>query len=203
MMVSSLVFVFVAALTSNISHVRGFVSQNENQALAWPSFHAPRSCARSTALPVSMFGKEFFKTASDKENGNERRTVPSTEQSLQAPLQRDAHMPSKFASGDELFQLRDHIVDSKQKLVETRVQYNEATSKDDRMAAMRQINELEKEIHALNERDAEFVYALSSELMANAKADMNARLAEKYRVQMEEARLSIPHLNMHGLWVGK
>ena len=69
--------------------------------------------------------------------------------------------------------------------------------------AMRRINELEKEIHALNERDAEFVYAVSSELMANAKADLNVKLAEKYRVQMEEARLSIPHLNMHGLWVGK
>jgi len=148
-----------------------------------------------------MFDKDSNNIATGQENKIER--LPSTEPQ-QLPKQREeAHVPSKFASGDDLFQLRDQIVDSKQELVDARVRYNSAATNDERVAANRRMNELETEIHALNERDAEFVYAVSSELMANAELDMNSKLAGKYRVQMEEARMSIPHLNMHGLWVGK
>lgn len=117
--------------------------------------------------------------------------------------EREALVQSKFASGDEVFALRRRAMQLRQDLIDARVQYNEAEIKDDQVAAMRRINELDKELVDSNGRDAEFMYAVSRELMEKAEADGDTRHGEKYRVQMEEARLCVPQLNMHGLWVGK
>jgi len=126
--------------------------------------------------------------------------VPETRQ---LRWEREAFVQSKFASGDELFQLRLRIVESRQELIDAQVRYNDSKGRGDRVATQGRIDVLEKELHDMNERDAEFMYALSSELMESAETSGDIEGAEKYRVQMEEARLCIPQLNMHGLWVGK
>lgn len=112
--------------------------------------------------------------------------IPETRQ---LRWEREALVQSKYASGDEVFALRKGIMELQSKLSEI---------KDDKA-----INDLEKELHSLNERDAEFMYAISSELMEKAEMDGDVKAADKYRSQLEEARLCIPQLNMHGLWVGK
>jgi len=117
--------------------------------------------------------------------------------------EREALVQSKFASGDELYEIRQRTIEVKQELIDARKQFNASPTKIEKVAANKRIYELEKELVNLNGRDAEFMYAVSRDMMAKAEMDGDTRLAEKYRVLAEEARLCIPELNMHGLWVGK
>ena len=117
--------------------------------------------------------------------------------------EREALVQSKFASGDELYEIRQRTIEMKQELIDARKQFNASPTKIEKVAANKRIYELEKELVNLNGRDAEFMYAVSRDMMAKAEMDGDNRLAEKYRVLAEEARLCIPELNMHGLWVGK
>lgn len=117
--------------------------------------------------------------------------------------EREALVQSKFASGDELYEIRERTIEVKQELIEARKQYNASPTKIEKVAANKRIYELEKELVNLNGRDAEFMYAVSRDMMAKAEMDGDTRLAEKYKVLVEEARLCIPQLNLHGMWVGK
>ena len=65
------------------------------------------------------------------------------------------------------------------------------------------IHEIEQELFNLEGRDAEFMYAVSSELMEKAELEGDIQAVEKYKILMEEARSCIPQLNLHGMWVGK
>lgn len=117
--------------------------------------------------------------------------------------EREALVQSKFASGDELYEIRERTIEVKQELIDARKQYNASPTKIEKVAANKRIYELEKELVNLNGRDAEFMYAVSRDMMAKAEMDGDTRLAEKYKVLVEEARLCIPQLNLHGMWVGK
>lgn len=125
--------------------------------------------------------------------------VPETRQ---LRWEREALIQSKFASGDELFELRQRIATLHSDIVNLRAEQLDGLA-DERTGTDRRIVAYEKEMLALNGRDPEFIYAVSSELMEKAQADGDEELIAKYKIQMEEARLCIPQLNMHGLWVGK
>lgn len=118
--------------------------------------------------------------------------------------EREALVKTKFASDDEVFDLRSSIAELRRELIELRGQVDDETLVgSDMMAAERRVAQLEKELLSLNARDAEFMYAVSLELKEKALAVGDDDLVEKYTTQMEDARLCIPQLNMHGLWVGK
>lgn len=126
--------------------------------------------------------------------------VPETRQ---LRWEREALVQSKFASDDEVFELRQDIAELRSELVDVRTELDDADRESQKIRAKSRIAELEKELLSLNGRDAEFMYAVSMELMEKAEADGDEELVSKYRIQMEEARLCITQLNMHGLWVGK
>lgn len=123
--------------------------------------------------------------------------------------EREAYILSKFASGDELQELRKEGSRIRQELAEWKSASSSSSSKAASAAAGQSskessyIRNLEKQLHQINERDAEFMYCIAKELMIQARNDGDATLEEKYEVQMKEAALGIPQLNMHGLWVGK
>ena len=109
--------------------------------------------------------------------------------------EREAYILSKFASGDELQELRKEGSRLRKELAEWR-----AVSTIPNSAFLQN---MENKLYHINERDAEFMYCISKELMIQAQNDGDTILEEQYRVQMKEAALCIPQLNMHGLWVGK
>lgn len=128
--------------------------------------------------------------------------IPETRQ---LRWERQALVQSKFASGDAVFELRASIAELRRELVDVRTQVEDGVFKVEAEMKMaeRRIKQLEQEVLTLNGRDAEFMYAVSLELLEKARDEEDEELVEKYMVQAEEARLCIPQLNMHGLWVGK
>ena len=110
--------------------------------------------------------------------------------------EREAYILSKFASGDELQELRKEGSRLRKELAESR-----AVSTTIPNSVF--LQNMENKLYHINERDAEFMYCISKELMIQAQNDGDTILEESYRVQMKEAALCIPQLNMHGLWVGK
>lgn len=108
--------------------------------------------------------------------------------------EREALVRSKFASGDQVFELRATAARLRRELVAARSEAG---------ANPRRVGQLEDELLTLNGRDAEFMHAVSLELMDKAQAAGNEEMVEKYRTQVEDAQSCIPQLNMHGLWVGK
>lgn len=124
-------------------------------------------------------------------------------ESRQLRWEREALVQSKFESGDEVFELRNAISELRTTVDGLKSRMEESSNSSERTRLVRQIAELEKEILSSNGRDAEFMYAVSVELMEKAMVDGDEESVSNYKVQMEEARLCIPQLNMHGLWVGK
>ena len=117
--------------------------------------------------------------------------------------ERERLVQSKYTSGDEIYALRSRTLDLKSQLKEARRQYNTSTTKLDKVKANTIIHEIEQELFNLEGRDAEFMYAVSSELMEKAELEGDIQAVEKYKILMEEARSCIPQLNLHGMWVGK
>ena len=110
--------------------------------------------------------------------------------------EKEAAAQSKFVSDDALIELRQKISELRHKLLGARKNLVGE-------GQQRRIRELEKQLFSLNTKDAEFMYAMSLELMENAQDEGDFETAEKYRLQAAEARSVIPQLNMFGLWVGK
>lgn len=122
--------------------------------------------------------------------------------------EREAYILSKFASGDELQELRKEGSRIRQELEEWRAASSSSSKAASAAAGQSSkvssyIHNLEKQLLQINERDAEFMYCIAKELMIQARNEGDAVLEQKYEVQMKEAALGIPQLNMHGLWVGK
>jgi len=109
--------------------------------------------------------------------------------------EREALVRRSFAQGDDLFELRAQVARLRRELVDARTAPAGADE--------RRVRQLEDELLQLNGRDAEFVHAVSSELVERAQSAGHDELAKKHRTRVEEARSCIPQLNMHGLWVGK
>lgn len=179
--------------------------------------HASRSSLFMSTSSFGAFPEEFnsnYNQNSDSESPAEFASGRSTDQydgndgafplldgtdvteARQLRWEREAMVQSKFVSDDEVFELRQKISDLRVRLMEARENLAEE-------GQQRHIRELEKQLFSLNTKDAEFMYAMSLELMENAQQDGDFQTAEKYRLQAAEARLGIPQLNMHGLWCGK
>ena len=121
----------------------------------------------------------------------------NTSELRQLRWEREAYILSKFASGDELQELRIKGNRLRQELADRIA--TEATTTS--LSSI--IQKMENELFQINERDAEFMYCVAKEMMIQARTDGDVPLEEKYKAQMKEAALCIPQLNMHGLWVGK
>ncbi len=182
-----------------------------------PINHVSRSSLFMSTSSFGAFPEEFnsnYNQDSDSESPAEFASGHSTDQydgndgafpllddtdvteARQLRWEREAMVQSKFVSDDEVFQLRQKISDLRLRLLEAR----ENLAED---GQQQRIRELEKQLFSLNTKDAEFMYAMSLELMENAHQEGDIQTAEKYRLQAAEARLGIPQLNMHGLWCGK
>ncbi len=116
--------------------------------------------------------------------------------------EREAYILSKFASGDELQELRKEGSRLRQELAD-RIASEGTTTSSSSSFSSSIVQRMENELFQINERDAEFMYCVAKEMMIQARNDGDAKLEEKYKAQMKEAALCIPQLNMHGLWVGK
>jgi hypothetical protein len=91
---------------------------------------------------------------------------------------REAAARSRFACGDELHELRARAAEL------------------GRAGAG-------AEAAGMRERDPDFVYAVTRELAERAASEGDDASAAEYRRKMEDARSSMPQMNLHGLWVGK
>ena len=108
---------------------------------------------------------------------------------------REAAARSKFARGDELHEMRARVAELGRELADA---VRSSPSAD--AAAAR---ELRAEMADMNDRDPDFVYAMSRELMERAMDEGDDASTAEYRRKMEDARSCMPQLNLHGLWVGK
>lgn len=158
-----------------------------------------------TASSIADIHKKYTTEQYDGTDGAYPLPDVEVPEDRQLRWEREALVQSKFAKGDELFDLRSSIAELRGKLVDMRARLEEGNiSADlDKETAERSITLLERELLILNGRDPEFMYAVSLELMEQAREEGDEEAVEKHRVQAEEARLCLPQLNMHGLWVGK
>lgn len=174
--------------------------------------HVPLSVSRSSLFMSTSFGS-FPEEWSDSDNSESTGRYSTNQydgndgafplpddtditEARQLRWEREAMVQSKFVSDDGVFELRRKISDLRLRLMDAREKLAEE-------GQQQRIRELEEQLFTLNTKDAEFMYAMSLELMENAQREGDLHTAEKYRLQAAEARLVIPQLNMHGLWVGK
>ncbi len=142
--------------------------------------------------------------------------MPTSPLTRQLRTEREEELQSKYASGDEVFELRTRVTELREELMEARQELSDMTSSrraydyptNEPIAAKLRVKELEKKLIKLNGRDAEFVYSLLTERLEEARGGGGYSALEEEEIaklarEVEEARLCIPHLNMHGLWVGK
>ena len=111
---------------------------------------------------------------------------------------REAAARSRFVSGDDLHETRLRIADLVRELADAARSSSSPSS-----AAARRRELLLSNVASMNDRDPEFAYVVSKDLMDRAISDGDADLAMEYRTKMEDARSCMPQLNLHGLWVGK
>jgi len=174
--------------------------------------HVPLSVSRSSLFMSTSFGS-FPEEWSDSDNSESTGRYSTNQydgndgafplpddtditEARQLRWEREAMVQSKFVSDDGVFELRRKISDLRLRLMDAREKLAEE-------GQQQRIRELEEQLFSLNTKDAEFMYAMSLELVENAQREGDLHTAEKYRLQAAEARLVIPQLNMHGLWVGK
>jgi hypothetical protein len=113
---------------------------------------------------------------------------------------REAAARSKFAGGDELHEMRARAAELGRELAEDAARRSSPPSSSAAAAAVR---EREAEMADMNDRDPDFVYAMSRELMERAMHEGDDASTAEYRRKMEDAGSCMPQLNLHGLWVGK
>ena len=208
--------------------VNGFVSPQgtsttilPSSSLQSPVLQQPQTrIRRRRPLQLSIFpddlGPSNDKPSSKSSSSQAENSLPNIDPTeldlptnMEIPIdrqlrwEREAIVQSKYTSGDEIYELRTRTLDLKTQLKDARRQYNQSTTKLDKVKANTIIHEIEQELFNLEGRDAEFMYAVSSELMEKAELEGDSQAVEKYKILMEEARSCIPQLNLHGMWVGK
>ena len=112
---------------------------------------------------------------------------------------REAAARSKFAGGDELHEMRARAAELGRELAEDAARRSSPPSS----SAAAAVREREAEMADMNDRDPDFVYAMSRELMERAMHEGDDASTAEYRRKMEDAGSCMPQLNLHGLWVGK
>jgi hypothetical protein len=148
-------------------------------------------------------------------NNLSERTTRIISDVRRARWAREAAAKMKFSTGDELHELRSRIAGLRNELVDIKLSLltnsgdttlgrTESSTTDTNIDHHRKkANEIENEIAILNDRDAEFVYTMSSELKKRAVLNGDTDEINDYQCKMEDAMSCIPQMNLHGLWVGK
>ncbi len=129
--------------------------------------------------------------------GPPRSTTPPSAARL-SRWAREAAARSKFAGGDELHEMRARASELRRELADAA-----RSSPSSSSAAAAAVRGWEAEMADMNDRDPDFVYAMSRELMERAIHGGDDASTAEYRRKMEDAGSCMPQLNLHGLWVGK
>jgi len=166
--------------------------------------------AASRRFSNAALGGEF-----DVNNLSERttRVVSDTRRARWA---RESAAKSKFTTGDDLHDMRSRIVGLRNELLDIKMSMSNSgpsatmgqgmfINTDTKFDIQRRNKacEIENEITQLNDRDPEFVYAMSIELMKRAVVEGDTDGINEYKCKMEDAMSCMPQMNLHGLWVGK
>lgn len=118
--------------------------------------------------------------------------APTCENRRQERLQNEAENRDRFYQGKTLFELRESVNNLKKKL-QVAVKERDVQSAQD----------LTSLIDEMQQRDAEHIYAESSKRLEKAKRGGDREKILHLNQEMKNARSSIPHFNLEGLWVGK
>lgn len=169
---------------------------------------APSSREAGNAVPHNPAGEDFaaldarsaFARYAGEDGAAPLPDAAAVPERRRLRWEREAGARSRFAREDEACELRTTAARLRGELVDAQGAAAAATATE---VDRRRVDRLEEELLTLSGRDPEFMMAVSSELLERAEAAGNDAMAEKYRLQVEDARSCIPQLNMHGLWVGK
>ena len=139
----------------------------------------------------------YFQDGEDKQNGARKSEFSSLEPLEESDVRKERELRNKqaqehFASfGDELWSLRQYIDSLSQKLVTA------LAEGDAKETAVRKL------LRKAEKRDPELAYELSLNEMNRAGKKGHMEEFEKYRLEAEDARSCLPHMNLEGLWIGK
>jgi hypothetical protein len=197
---------------TNASFGRNNESEQQQQYNTRHSQHEEEEDVVSRRFSNAALGGEF-----DINNLSERTTRIISDV-RRARWAREAAAKMKFSTGDELHELRSRIAGLRNELVDikmslssngpglsdtTTIGRTESTTDTNIDRHRKKANVIENEIAILNDRDAEFVYVMSSELKKRAVLNGDTEGINEYQCKMEDAMSCIPQMNLHGLWVGK
>ena len=117
--------------------------------------------------------------------------LKSTRERLER-IQNEEENKDRFLQGDDLFDLRNHVAAMETELVRA------IKDRD-----VEKSSELAKEIRVLKNKDAEHMYSETTRKLNKAIIENDRDEIRKLRKEKSNARSSIPHFNLEGLWVGK
>lgn len=134
----------------------------------------------------------------DIQHNEEDELGPQVSEARRARLARESHNSKRFATGDELKNLRVDLETLKHNL-----EWAKALKDDVRMES------LEKAIRNGQNRDPSFMYTKALKLIAHTRKlkdvsqEEKDALVEKWTNVAAAARELLPEFNLDGLWVGK
>lgn len=139
----------------------------------------------------------YFQDGEDKQNGARTSEFSSLEPLEESDARKERESRSKQAQehfatfGDELWSLRQYIESLSKKLVTA---LSEGDAKE---TAVRKL------LRKAEKRDPELAYESARNEMNRAGKEGRMEQFEKYRLEAEDARSCLPHMNLEGLWIGK
>lgn len=182
--------------------------------------HHGSSSSRDSEASDDVVSRRFSNAALGGEfdvDDLSERTTRVVSDTRRARWARESAAKSKFTTGDDLHDMRSRIVGLRNELLDIKMSmsnsgpsattigrgmFNNTDAKFDTQRRNK-AREIENEISRLNDRDPEFVYAMSIELMKRAVVEGDTDGINEYKCKMEDAMSCIPQMNLHGLWVGK
>lgn len=139
----------------------------------------PRSI--SSSLQMNSVFHHRFESSPDEGRGLFRK-----------PSEDDDLSESPYLEGDELYRLRQQVLQMRSSLQEARA-----------LQDTNRIQRLSRAILTAQQLDAEFMYEVSVERTKAAAQASLLEEAERYRQEAEAARAALPQFQLEGLWVGK
>lgn len=182
--------------------------------------HGSSSSSRDSEASEDVVSRRFSNAALGGEfdvDDLSERTTRVVSDTRRARWARESAAKSKFTTGDDLHDMRSRIVGLRNELLDIKMSmsnsgpsattigrgmFNNTDAKFDTQRRNK-AREIENEITRLNDRDPEFVYAMSIELMKRAVVEGDTDGINEYKCKMEDAMSCMPQMNLHGLWVGK
>jgi len=165
------------------------------------SFRYSQKRLKESIWPMSSFsgfmeGENFWENESEKPSISESESLPlkplTESKERRERLQREQIIKEKYLQGENLMKLRKEVQ-------QRRIELKEAM----RLGDVDQVDALRNEISWAQSQDAEFVYRESQQAMRNAILQGDEHEASELKEVLTDARKSINHFNLEGLWVGK